>query len=124
MILKLKRTPGIFLVGFMGCGKSTVGRSLAHELGWHFLDLDEEIERASGSTIVEIFDTRGEEDYALPKQHDFAWTACTRDDQIPGECPHFSIMNEVFVETVGGDLTDQRVDFRLWRRLRPPPSAN
>jgi shikimate kinase len=63
MILKLKRTPGIFLVGFMGCGKSTVGRSLAHELGWHFLDLDEEIERAAGSTIAEIFDTRGEEEF-------------------------------------------------------------
>ncbi|HEY6343713.1 MAG TPA: shikimate kinase [Bryobacteraceae bacterium] len=63
MILKLKRTPGIFLVGFMGCGKSTVGLSLAHELGWHFLDLDEEIERAEGSTIVEIFDTRGEEEF-------------------------------------------------------------
>jgi shikimate kinase len=63
MILKLKRTPGIFLVGFMGCGKSTVGLSLAHELGWHFLDLDEEIERAEGSTIVEIFDARGEEEF-------------------------------------------------------------
>ena len=63
MILKLKRTPGIFLVGFMGSGKSTVGRSLAHELGWHFLDLDEEIERAAGSTIVQIFDTRGEEEF-------------------------------------------------------------
>ena len=45
MILKLKRTPGIYLVGFMGSGKSTVGRALADELGWNFLDLDDEIER-------------------------------------------------------------------------------
>ena len=44
MILKLKRTPGIYLVGFMGSGKSTVGRALADELGWAFTDLDEEIE--------------------------------------------------------------------------------
>ena len=44
MILKLKRTPGIYLVGFMGCGKSTVGRALADELGWSFFDLDDEIE--------------------------------------------------------------------------------
>jgi len=60
MILKLKRTPGIFLVGFMGCGKSTVGSALADELGWTFIDLDEEIERREGTTIAEIFDQRGE----------------------------------------------------------------
>jgi shikimate kinase len=61
MILKLKRTPGIYLVGFMGCGKSTVGRALADELGWNFFDLDDEIESSAGSTIGEIFDTQGEE---------------------------------------------------------------
>ncbi len=61
MILKLKRTPGIYLVGFMGCGKSTVGRALADELGWSFFDLDDEIESDAGSTISEIFDTRGEQ---------------------------------------------------------------
>src|SRR5947209_16272732 len=60
MILKLKRTPGIYLVGFMGCGKSTVGRALADELGWYFSDLDEDIEQAAGTTIAEIFDTKGE----------------------------------------------------------------
>ena len=61
MILKLKRTPGLYLVGFMGSGKSTIGRALADELGWHFLDLDEEIERREGVTIASIFDTCGEE---------------------------------------------------------------
>jgi shikimate kinase len=61
MILKLKRTPGIYLVGFMGCGKSTVGRALADELGWSFFDLDDEIEGDCGSTISEIFDRQGEE---------------------------------------------------------------
>ena len=60
MILKLKRTPGIYLVGFMGCGKSTVGRALADELGWSFFDLDDEIESGAGSTIGEIFDKHGE----------------------------------------------------------------
>jgi len=60
MILKLKRAPGIYLVGFMGCGKSTVGRALAEELGWSFFDLDEEIELRERATITEIFDTRGE----------------------------------------------------------------
>jgi shikimate kinase len=63
MILKLKRTPGIYLVGFMGSGKSTVGRALADELGWNFLDLDEEIEREQGATIASIFDQRGESEF-------------------------------------------------------------
>jgi shikimate kinase len=60
MILKLKRTPGIYLVGFMGSGKSTIGRVLADELGWSFSDLDEAIERTEGVTIAHIFDELGE----------------------------------------------------------------
>ena len=61
MILKLKRTPGIYLVGFMASGKTTIGRLLAHELGWSFADIDEDIEAAQGRSIAEIFDTDGEE---------------------------------------------------------------
>jgi shikimate kinase len=61
MILKLKRTPGIYLVGFMGCGKSVVGRELAGRLGWAFCDIDSDIEAEQGITIAAIFDTRGEE---------------------------------------------------------------
>jgi shikimate kinase len=60
MILKLKRTPGIYLVGYMGSGKSTIGRRLAEELGWTFADLDEEIESAQGRPISTIFDQDGE----------------------------------------------------------------
>ena len=41
----LKRTPGIYVAGFMGSGKSTVGRRLAGELGWSFFDADDEIDR-------------------------------------------------------------------------------
>jgi shikimate kinase len=60
MNLKLKRTPGIYLVGFMGSGKSMIGRMLAHALGWSFFDLDDEIEAAEKTSITEIFETRGE----------------------------------------------------------------
>jgi len=60
MLLKLKRTPGLYLVGFMGSGKSAVGRLLAHELGWPFADIDEDIEAAQGVSIADIFDQRGE----------------------------------------------------------------
>jgi shikimate kinase len=60
MTLKLKRTPGLYLVGFMGAGKSTVGRALAEQLGWQFSDIDDEIERQQGEKISDIFITRGE----------------------------------------------------------------
>jgi shikimate kinase len=63
MILKLKRTPGIYLVGFMGSGKTTVGRLLASNLGWTFADLDGDIEAAQQITIPEIFDTLGEAEF-------------------------------------------------------------
>ena len=63
MNARLKRTPGIYLVGFMGSGKSTVGRELARRMGWSFFDLDEEIERAEDMLISRIFDTRGEAEF-------------------------------------------------------------
>lgn len=50
----------IALAGFMGCGKTTVGRRLAQRLGWYFADLDDEIIRQAGMSINEIFRTRGE----------------------------------------------------------------
>ena len=63
MNLKLKCTPGIYVVGFMASGKSTVGRLLAQRLGWSFVDTDEEIEAAEGTAIAEIFDARGEAEF-------------------------------------------------------------
>ncbi len=50
----------IYLVGFMGSGKSTVGKLLAKELGWPFIDLDETIEAAEKRTIRQIFEQEGE----------------------------------------------------------------
>jgi shikimate kinase len=50
----------IVLVGMMGVGKSTVGRRLATRLGLAFVDADEEIEKAAGMTIAEMFDRYGE----------------------------------------------------------------
>jgi shikimate kinase len=63
MNLRLKRTPGIYLVGFMGSGKTTVGRHLADRLGWSFFDTDTEIEKAEKTTIARIFDGRGEPEF-------------------------------------------------------------
>lgn len=51
----------LYLVGFMGTGKTTVGRAAAQRLGFAFVDSDREIERRSGRTIPEIFAGEGEE---------------------------------------------------------------
>jgi len=51
----------IFLVGFMGCGKTTLGRKLANRLGYDFMDLDHILEAKEGMTIAEYFAKHGED---------------------------------------------------------------
>jgi shikimate kinase len=51
----------IFLIGFMGAGKSTAGKLAAEHLGFSFIDLDAVIELKSGKTIADIFQTEGQE---------------------------------------------------------------
>lgn len=53
----------LVLVGMMGAGKTTVGRRLAARLGRHFVDSDEEIEKAAGMSIDDIFKAHGEPDF-------------------------------------------------------------
>ncbi len=50
----------VFLIGYMGCGKSTVGRRLARTLGYDFVDMDSEIEREEGMSVADIFAQKGE----------------------------------------------------------------
>ncbi|HKF05190.1 MAG TPA: shikimate kinase [Candidatus Sulfotelmatobacter sp.] len=50
----------VFLVGFMGAGKSSVGRALGQQLNWVFEDLDDRIERRTGRRIANIFQDSGE----------------------------------------------------------------
>lgn len=55
--------PTVALIGFMGSGKSEIGAQLARILGWDFVDLDEYITGATGTSIPELFATRGEEGF-------------------------------------------------------------
>ena len=50
----------IYLAGFMGAGKSTIGPILANTLGWNFYDLDKVIEEQEGKKVKEIFEKKGE----------------------------------------------------------------
>jgi shikimate kinase len=53
----------VYIIGFMGSGKSTTGKRLAATLGWQFIDLDKEIELNAGKAIKEIFSTSGEDHF-------------------------------------------------------------
>lgn len=53
----------VFLVGFMGAGKSSVGRALGQRLNWIFEDLDDRIEAREGRSVVEIFRDSGESEF-------------------------------------------------------------
>lgn len=53
----------IYLAGFMGAGKSTIGPILANTIGWNFYDLDKVIEKRKGKKVREIFEQEGEDSF-------------------------------------------------------------
>lgn len=59
----METNKNIFLIGFMGCGKSTMARVLAEKTGACLIEMDETIEKEAGMTINEIFKTFGEEHF-------------------------------------------------------------
>ncbi len=66
----------IYLVGFMACGKTAVGRRVAERLRVPFVDLDDEIERASGKTVRALFEETGESAF---REREAAYLAGTAD---------------------------------------------
>jgi hypothetical protein len=55
--------------------------------------------------VVAYIDNRGERDIKLPPTHDFEWVRTGRENTVHGRHPHVNILDAVFVETIGGDLT-------------------
>jgi shikimate kinase len=62
-VIRLLAGRPLVLVGMMGAGKTTVGRRLANRLGRRFIDSDEEVEKAAGMSIEDIFKLHGESDF-------------------------------------------------------------
>jgi len=58
----------IYLIGFMGSGKTTLGQALAKEMGWSFLDLDDRIEELAGKSIPSIFREESEKAFRILEQ--------------------------------------------------------
>ncbi|WP_299345776.1 DNA repair ATPase [uncultured Pseudoxanthomonas sp.] len=54
---------------------------------------------------VNYLDARGERDIVLPPPFDFEWSRATKDMEVSGRHPHLNILDTLFVETIGGDLT-------------------
>lgn len=55
----------IYLIGYMGCGKTTAGKKLAIKLGFNFIDLDEEIENRHNKSISQLFEDEGQDTFRL-----------------------------------------------------------
>jgi len=96
----------IYLVGFMGSGKTSVGGHLARGMGFRFLDLDSEIERLRGLSVAEIFEQDGEGEFRRLESLALRDTASMRD---------------IVVATGGGTLTRwenrdfiQRTGIMVW----------
>ena len=68
------RRDNIFITGFSGCGKTTVGREAARVLGWAFVDTDDEIVAAEGVSIEDIFRDRGEDEFRRIERETLART--------------------------------------------------
>jgi len=58
----------IVLIGLMGAGKTTVGKKLAHRIGWNFVDTDQLVEKRCGTTISVIFEVEGEKGFRKREQ--------------------------------------------------------
>lgn len=77
----------IYLVGLMGAGKTTIGRSLAKRLGWRFFDSDHEVEARTGVSIPTIFEIEGEAGFRK------------RESQVIGE---LASLDHIVMATGGG----------------------
>jgi len=71
----------VFLIGYMGSGKTTAGKKLAKLLGYGFADLDEHIEKRSGKRIADIFAIDGEEEFRK-LEHRYLEKLCKLDNYV------------------------------------------
>ena len=71
----------IFLIGFMGCGKTTLGKKLAKHLNYNFIDLDSYIEKTTNKTITEIFENKGEKKFRIVEKENLM-EVCKKDNLV------------------------------------------
>lgn len=96
----------ILLTGFMGAGKSTIGRELAAQLGWAFLDLDTHLEQRTGASIPALFEAHGEPHFRRLESAALASTLALTNIVIAlgGGTPEVHT-NRLLIEQAPGTLT-------------------
>ena len=108
----------IFLVGYMGCGKTSIGRQLAGKLNLRFLDMDAAIEQACGCSVREYFAANGEEAFRRLEREQVAALAEEKDAVVAtgGGAPCFfdnmEVMNRAGV-TVYFKMSPEKLAARL-----------
>lgn len=118
-------------MGFMGCGKSSIGRRLAARLGWEIMDTDKEAERRAGMGIPDIFAVHGEEWFrSLEEQIVEEAAACERDRVVAlggGTVCHDGVMEmlagagtTVYLRSSAGRLVRRMSE---WGRANRPKIA-
>jgi shikimate kinase len=113
----------IYLVGFMGAGKSTVGRELSLKLGWPFLDLDTEIEKAEGVSVREIFARSGEPHFRKLEQKHLQWISQTPQAVIAlGGGDYVDPANRAIADTTGVAVWLNTSLAEVKERVRPDGS--
>lgn len=110
----------IFLIGFMGCGKSYVGRNLAPLLGFDYVDIDKYIEEKEGLTVKEIFEQKGE-DYFRLQEKNFIQELDTKRNLVVstgGGAPCFFDNMEVMNEKGLTIYLNRNKEKTIWRLLK------
>jgi len=117
----------IFLVGFMGSGKSTLGKKISELMNVSFIDLDSKIERREGKSVSEIFAERGEEYFRKTESETLRETGRNRNAVIAtgggAPCFHNNMkwMNEngitLYLEAPAGELYHRLLKEREIRPL-------
>lgn len=71
----------VFLIGYMGCGKSTVGKKLASKLKYNFIDVDSTIEDLTNKPVSQIFEDEGEDAFRQ-LEHSIIVSLCSRTNTV------------------------------------------
>ena len=108
----------VFLIGYMGCGKTTLGEVLARQMDCRFIDLDEFIEQRQGMTVLQIFDEMGEQHFRNLETEALQEVALMTDVIVgcgggtPCHGDNMSLMNQAGI-TVWLTTSPERITARL-----------
>ena len=114
----------LFLIGYRGTGKTTVGPRLAAALGWEFLDADERIEALTGKTIADIFATEGESGFRDRESAVLA-ELCQEDNRViaTGGGVVLRPVNRELLATAGYVAWLTASPETIWQRMQSDPTT-